>query len=221
MDGKIITQVSNITFLGIKINEFLSWKPHIDDLCTRLCRTTGVLRRLKFTLPRHIMISLYNTLILPHLTYCCMIWGNTFKTHLSRLFITQKKAIRTVCNVPFNYHTSNLFVECKTLKVSDLVLMYTYIFMYHYHTNALPDICNDLFSTNASYHSYFTRQHADLHQFLPKTTISQNSLRCNGIKLWNDLDNDIKLSKTLDKFKKLLKNEMFLQYKNHAQLNNE
>ena len=99
--------------------------------------------------------------------------------------------------------------------------MYTYIFMYHYHTNALPDIFNDLFSTNASYHSYFTRQHADLHQFLPKTTISQNSLRCNGIKLWNDLDNDIKLSKTLDKFKKLLKNEMFLQYKNHAQLNNE
>ena len=79
MDGKIITQVSNNTFLGIKINEFLSWKPHIDDLCTRLCRTTGVLRRIKFTLPRHIMISLYNTLILPHLTYCCMIWGNTFK----------------------------------------------------------------------------------------------------------------------------------------------
>lgn len=87
-----------------------------------------------------------------------------------------KKAIRTVCNVPFNNHTNNLFVECKTLKVSDLVLMYTYIFMYHYHTNALPDMFNDLFSTNASYHSYFTRQYADLHQFLPKTTISQNSL---------------------------------------------
>ena len=99
--------------------------------------------------------------------------GEYIKTHLNRLFITQKKAIRTVCNVPFNNHTSNLFVECKTLKVSDLVLMYTYIFMYHYHTNALPDTFNDLFSTNASYHSYFTRQHADLHQFLPKTTISQ------------------------------------------------
>ena len=166
-------------------------------------------------LPTHVMTTLYNTLILTHLSYCCMVWGNTFKTHLHRLFITQKKALRTVCNAPFNCHTNHLFSECKILTISDLVLMYTYSFMYQYNSNTLPDIFNGFFHTNAYYHSHFTRQYADLHQFLPKTTISQNSLRCNRIKLWNNLDSDIKLSKTVNKFKKLLKNDMLVQYKSH------
>ena len=221
MDGRIISQVSNINFLGIKINESLSWKPHIDDLCTRLSRTTGVLRRLNFILPRHVLISLYNTLVLPHLTYCCMLWGNGFKTHLHKLFLTQKRAIRSVCNAHFNSHTNRLFLDCKILKICDLVLLYTYIFMYNYHSNSLPNIFNNLFSTNASYHSYFTRHSADLHHYFPKTKITQNSLRCRGIKLWNELNNDIKQSKSVNRFKKLLKSEMFCQYENLAKLTNE
>ena len=75
MDGKIITQISNINFLGVKINEFVSWKPHIDDLCNRLRRITGVLRRLKFTLPSHVMISLYNPLIFASSHLLLYDWG--------------------------------------------------------------------------------------------------------------------------------------------------
>ena len=87
--------------------------------------------------------------------------------------------------------------------------------MYQYNSNALPDIFNGIFHTNDSYHSHFTRHRTDFHQFLPRTSISQNSLRCNGIKLWNDLDNDIKRSKTVDKFKKLMKKNMLMQYRSH------
>ena len=151
------------------------------------------------------MLTLYNSLVLPHLMYCNVIWGNTFPSHLNKLFIVQKQVVRIISNAPFNYHTNELFCNSKILKLNDLIDMSVAIFMFNYKMNILPEIFKNIFTTNASHHTYLTRKNKNYRSFLARTTTSQHSLRFNGPKIWNNISEDLKQCSTITRFKRKLK----------------
>ena len=72
LNGTIIEQVSNTKFLGINIDNKLSWNNHISAISTIVSRNVGVLNRLSF-LPQHI---LQPELYLPRLSYCNVVWAS-------------------------------------------------------------------------------------------------------------------------------------------------
>ena len=84
-----VDRVPNFNFLGVTLNENLNWKDQIDIISNKIVRCIRTLCRLKHYLPSFILKLLYNSLILPHLTYGILAWG-TCSTCLYRL---QKKAI--------------------------------------------------------------------------------------------------------------------------------
>ena len=49
--GGIIERVQNFNFLGLKLNEKMSWKPHVDMIANKISKYIGVLNRLKRYLP--------------------------------------------------------------------------------------------------------------------------------------------------------------------------
>ena len=55
------------------------------------------------------MINLYYAFIYPYLTYCNHIWGNTYKTTLSKLQILQNKAIRIITGSPPRTNNETLY----------------------------------------------------------------------------------------------------------------
>ncbi|CAL4124582.1 unnamed protein product [Meganyctiphanes norvegica] len=63
------------TFLGVIIDNKLSWKPHITHLCSKISKGTAILRFLKITYPKHILRMIYMSLIYSYLNYCNLIWG--------------------------------------------------------------------------------------------------------------------------------------------------
>ena len=71
-----IQNVRFTKFLGVTI-EHLSWKYHVNDIACKISKVIGVLNRLTGFLPLHILVNLhvYNTMILPHITYCIVVWG--------------------------------------------------------------------------------------------------------------------------------------------------
>ena len=69
-----VTRVKKFNFLGILIDENLNWNAYIDQTCAKLSRAIGILYRLKFILPHHILKILYNSLVLPHCTYGILSW---------------------------------------------------------------------------------------------------------------------------------------------------
>lgn len=104
LDGIAIKRVSETRFLGIIIDEKLSWLPHVKQLVTKLCSCIGRLNRIKNFVPIDIFIDLYNTLFQSHLSYGISVWGGLSKNKLSPLFIVQKKCIRILFgdNVKYN-----------------------------------------------------------------------------------------------------------------------
>ena len=51
----------------------------------------------------------YNTLILPHLQYCCEIWENMKNCRTVDLVLLQKHAVRVLDNGAYRDHTSGVF----------------------------------------------------------------------------------------------------------------
>ena len=79
INGILIEKVKTFNFLGITIDEHMTWKPHSQKVACKIAQTIGTMKRLKNFLPPNIMKMLYNSLVLPHLTYGIVLWGKKIK----------------------------------------------------------------------------------------------------------------------------------------------
>ena len=144
-DGVSLNRVSSTKFLGVINDENLTWKNHIDAISKIISRNIGVLTKLKHFVPENILYPLYCTLILPYIKYGVLIWGNTCKIYLDKIFKLQKWAIRTISNSLYRSHTGPLFSKYNVLNVHDTFKLNLGIFMYKHHTNQLPPIFFNVF----------------------------------------------------------------------------
>ena len=94
IEGTIIKQVTETKFLGVTIDDKLSWKPHIEILNKKLKSLCGRIYRIKRALPEHLYKQLYHTLFESHLSYAISVWGGESLNQIKPLFLTQKKCIR-------------------------------------------------------------------------------------------------------------------------------
>ena len=87
VNNKIIEQVDHFNYLGITLDQNITWTPHLDKVSIKISRVTGLLRKLQHIFPKHILITIYNSLIHSYLIYGLLVWG--FKS--GRVKILQKK----------------------------------------------------------------------------------------------------------------------------------
>ena len=195
-------------FLGVIIDEHLSWKNHITHISAKLSRSIGILSRLKYILPFNVLKMLYNSIIVPHLNYCNVIWGHTFKSYLEKLYLLQKRAIRIITKSDYRLPAGPLFVKLGVLPVYELIKFHTLLFMFKLQNENFPSIPSIKFIYNSDIHSYSTRQRNNLRLPRNRTTRACNSFYRVGIKEWNSLNIQIKDSSTVSRFKLLLKRSL-------------
>ena len=89
-----IKQVSETKFLGIIIDDKLTWNPQIQYLRRKLSSSIGILNRIKDSIPISLHKNLYHTLFESHLCYGINSWGGVPESKLRPLFKIQKRCIR-------------------------------------------------------------------------------------------------------------------------------
>ena len=68
-----IDRVSEFNFLGLIISSDLEWSKHIDHIGLKISKVIGIMYRLRPTLPEDILLTIYNSLIMPHFNYCHLV----------------------------------------------------------------------------------------------------------------------------------------------------
>ena len=126
----VLEQKSECKFLGIIVDEEISWKPHISYILSKICKTTALLRFLKYTFPKHILRTLYMTLIYPYLNYCNIIWGAADPTAIEPLILLQKKVVRIINRAQYLEHTEPLFISMNLLTLPELYKLNCILFIY-------------------------------------------------------------------------------------------
>ena len=89
-----IKKVKETKFLGVIIDERLSWESHITALRRKLNYASATLYRIRDSLPKHLRKDLYHTLYESHLSYCISVWGGCALYKTARLWVSQKQCIR-------------------------------------------------------------------------------------------------------------------------------
>ena len=91
-----IKKTDQTKFLGVIIDEKLSWEPHTVNLKRTLNYATSILNRIQKNVPEHLFRELYFTLFESHLSYCISVWGDAAMCRLQPLWIAQKHCIRVL-----------------------------------------------------------------------------------------------------------------------------
>ena len=116
--------------MGITVDDQLTFKNHIENVSRKIAIATGFLYRGREVLGRRELKLLYNTTILPHLSYCNLVWGINYPTNLLRLQLLQKKAARVILGLQYNEPVPHRFQELDISPITQLIqkrcLMLTY-----------------------------------------------------------------------------------------------
>ena len=83
-------------------------------------------------------MSLHCSLILSYITYCCEIWGNTYKNRIQPLYTLQKHAMRMCGQLEYRAHSKPAFVKFNALTIFDMINFKSMVIMYKIYNNLMP-----------------------------------------------------------------------------------
>ena len=162
---KHIKRVKFVKFLGLPLDEHLSWKYHLSELSKKLARTCGMFFKIRNLLPFDVLLCLYNALFLSFLQYGLIVWGQTYASYTEPIFRLQKKAVRAISFQPRMSPSLPIFNDLKLLRLSDIFELRLLTFVFESVNKTSPDCFHNFFLFNSSVHQYSTRQasHGDLY----------------------------------------------------------
>ena len=184
-----------VRYLGVLIGSKLLFKQHISMISIKLSRAVGIMYKLKHILPAYVLKQLYFAFFHPHLLYGIIIWAATFKSYLEPLNILQNKAIKIIDNRKWCDRVTPIYKHLHILKLEDLLNLETSKFMFKLMNGSQlqPGIFSSFFTKVSNIHSRITRSSLNNSLYLPnlRSNRLQRSIRYRGVKIWNDVPNDL------------------------------
>ena len=98
-------QVESHPYLGVEIDNKMTWSTHIKNTINKANRTLGFLRRNLWFCTREVKICTYNMLVLPVLEYACEVWDPFVANQKQRLEMVHRRAAR-FCSSDFKKYSS-------------------------------------------------------------------------------------------------------------------
>ena len=175
----------HVKYLGVIIDQHLSWKHHINYIALKISRNIGIISRLRHFVPLKTLISIYDSLISPYISYGLIAWGQASKTHLEKILILQKRAVRLINFLPFRTHAIPYFAQSNILPITMIYCKLSSTLMLDITTNsASQNICN-LFTFTLDIHQYNTHSASSGIYYINHH--HKNSFSIVGAKIWNSI----------------------------------
>ena len=212
IDTETIEQVRSIRYLGIEIDDRLSWDIHIKSLTKSLSYKIFTLRKLSKFLSSSISNKIYKCSIQPILDYSCSVWGNCSLQNRNILLRLQKRAARIVVgNFDYNVNSLSIINSLKWQSIDTRRDCFLSCIMYNcIHGKAPVRLCNEV-EMVFDRHGFNTRLANTLNVVLPKPNLEcfKNCFRYAGGKIWNSLPSAFQNAKSVDVFKRMYKDKFF------------
>ena len=145
-----IERVSETKFLGVVIDQKLTWKQHIEYIKGKISKSLAILYKSRNLLNSKALHLIYYSLIVPYISYCVELWGSTFKTTINPIVKQQKRAIHIINNADYYAHTDILFffffLDSHVRKFNDLFYYKIMQIMFRAKSKMLPDSIQRFFS---------------------------------------------------------------------------
>ena len=199
IQGKEIDRVSNFCYLGVTLDENLSWKEHVGEVFKKVNKRLGLLGRIRSCLTIQAAKCIYNCLILPVLSYTETAWGELSAECSNRLQRLQNRAARITIRYD---RSSDAIKNLGWEKLETIRKRNKATLVFKCLNNLAPAYFKNYFTRNSSYHFYNTRQKQDLHIPKAKRSKGKKTFIFSGATLFNRLPDSLKQAKSLQIFKR-------------------
>lgn len=207
--AKPMSNVNNANYLGVYLDETLSWDIHVTKLAAKISPKVAMLGRLRKKVSFNSLVQVYKTMVQPLFDYCITIWGFCSDKLFNKIQRFQNRAARFITgNFDYNVRGINLVKQLGFQTLSERRDYFINLLTYKCLHGQAPTSLSDNLTLVQEHHSRNTRQSSSnlLVPKLPHVEIFRQSFNYKAPTLWNQLTGDTRRLPSLDSFKKELKN---------------
>lgn len=190
MNNVSIEQVSHIKYLGLVVDDKLTWSMHMNYMREKILPIIPALFKHRYYLTKKSKYNVYNAFVLPHLRYLIPVWGSGAQCHITNIITLQN----TVVKILFNFdRLTNSDMLYRELNISPIIKIYEFEqdkLMHKILKQSQKSNINIVLSNDV--HQYNTRSNCDIYQTVTKTNIGLNNPIVRASKSYNKLPGEIK-----------------------------
>lgn len=195
-NGETIERQKHVKFLGLELDENLSWEMQCKILSSKLNTYNFLIRNLRTVLNQKCLLSFYYAQIYSRLVYGILFWGNS--SHMISVFKSQKKIVRCIAGTSPRSSCRILFENLKILPLPCIYILEVCLWVYK---NKLK------LQKNKDLHNYNTRNKDCFVLEKNRLESSKKYFTSVGVKVFNKLPNNLKIEyDNINVFKRKLKN---------------
>ena len=211
--GKKLLRTTHIKFLGIILEEHLNWTLQINEICNKLKRLFHIFYNIRNFLTKDNIKTIYYTLIYSRIKYGIVLYSQAGSSKIKRIQTLQNCLLKVLTKNTYRFSTNELHNSLDLLKVNDIAEQEIVTFVHNYFSNNLPPVFDGYFATLLSQHGRNTRNGSKLIRIIGhKTDIAASSTKILGAKLWNKLDNSLKIIPHVKTFRAKFKTHILHLY---------
>ena len=206
-----IKRESSMKFLGVILDENLTWSQHLRMVENKISKNLGILYKTRAFIGIKNLKDLYHSFIHSYINYANSSWASTNAMSMKRIFNIQKHACRVILKAERRSPSKPLFEKLKFLSVYQINVYQILQFMHTAKLQKIPRCFSSFFKKDS--HKYNTR-HSRENYKVPKRTLKQTSYRIGfrGPYIWNKfLNSEEKRIMSFPSFKKVTKIKLLQQ----------
>ena len=115
-----IKGVDVVTYLGVTIDEKLTWDAHVENVCNSLLKFFGIFKQLRHKVIKNTVRQLYHAFIYFKIKYGLEVYGNTSLKNISKVQVIQNELLKYIMHRDIRTRTDFLHTSLNIMKVEDI-----------------------------------------------------------------------------------------------------
>ena len=209
IENIIVNRITYTKYLGLIIDEKLSWNEHVNQLCIKLKSLFPIFYDIRnFINLKHAQI-IYHAMVLSRIKYGLLIYGSADNKIMLPLQTLQNKLVKVLLSRNYRTPTNEIHNDMEILKINDTYKLEVLSFVHNFINKKLPSVFDDYFRSLRDCHTLNTRNAKYiLRDPMYTTKIGRNSVKQKGVQFWNSTANSMKEISQLKSFKKAFKDSI-------------
>ena len=199
INHKIVKRKKFKKYLGIIIDEKLTWNEHITYVYKSLLKYYGIFNQIKSFVNKKIIRQLYFAFICSKIKYGIEVYGSCSKEHLHRLQVIQSGLLKMFLRLDRRTDTDLLHKSIRLLRVDDIYRQQLIMFTNNCLLKRLPHTFDNYFEHRIS---QYDLRDLGLQVSYGRTNYGLSKVKNTAARLWNSLPTELTEKKTQLNFRK-------------------
>ena len=195
INNNLISQSHTVKYLGVILDNNLTWQPHIDKISKKLSKSCGMVFKLRHYVPLSTLKLIYYGMFNSILQYSLLNWGRASRCHLQKIKTLQNRFLRASLFRKRCCPLNVMYSEFGVLKLEDMLAMEYAKFLHRFSHNMLPDYFKNYLDDLGTVHQHNTRQKAKKNNFFhtyARTEWGKKRLQRAALEFWEKLPLELK-----------------------------